>query len=41
MVKKHPEWVEKHYPEWLIEIGRIPSLTQKIKDFDLIYNGIL
>ena len=41
MVRKHPEWVEKHYPEWLIEIGRIPSLTEKIKNFDLMYNGIL
>ena len=41
MVKKHSEWVEKHYPEWLIEIGRIPCLTEKIKNFDLMYNGIM
>ena len=41
MVKKHSEWVEKHYPEWLIEIGRIPSLTTKIKNFDLLYNEIM
>ena len=41
MVKKHSEWVEKHYPEWLIEIGRIPSLTEKIKNFDLMYNEIM
>ena len=41
MVKQHPEWVEKHSPEWVIEIGRIPCLTENIKHFDLMYNGIL
>ena len=40
MVKQHPEWVEKHYPEWVIEIGRIPSLTETIKNFNSMYNGI-
>ena len=41
MVKKHSEWVEKHYPEWLIEIGRIPSLTETIKNFNSMYNEIM
>ena len=41
MVRKHPEWVEKHYPEWLIEIGRIPSLPKTIRNFDLMYRGIM
>ena len=39
MVKKHPEWVEKHYPEWLIEIGIIPCLTETIKTFNMMYKG--
>ena len=41
MVKKHPEWVEKHYPEWVIEIGRIPSSPEIIKNFKSMYNGIM